>query len=663
MELLVLDTKTIIALLFLGNLLTPLALAAYRGEARKERHYRLFMLGKAFQALAWALMGARGYLPDLISANLGNSFLFCGYALEAAALAGAGSEERLREKAYAAAAAASIVLFWALASTPGRRVGAASAGLVAIIGLGAIGLFRSAKGSRLKLALGFVYLAIAGIFLARSVAGFTSPELSLLTNNALQNLTFTLLFAMLLLGDLAFLLLTKERSDELLAKSEEKYRSLVETTGESIVILQDWKVVYANPASAALFGLPMETLVGALLGDIVSPLDREETNRRYEAQLAGDAGVDRRDIRIRTGDGADAWVLISTNRVKFKGGPAVLAVLTDIAERKGYEERNRQLVRQLEAERNRAELIAVTDGLTKLANRRFFDERLMAEFFRLRRSGAPLSLIMLDVDRFKIYNDVNGHPAGDECLKRVARAMADEVRRPADCAARYGGEEFAVILPETDRTGARGLAERIRQTVECLAGPHPAGGAVTVSLGTVTCLPSLMAAPERVVELADQALYRAKEAGRNRVETTIPDIDEADLAAGVARLAWRASDDSGHPVIDMQHRELQEEANKILCAVMERRGKEELSSLLEALLRGIESHFREEESIIAALYPEAERHRLIHADLLERARTKVADYHAGRIGIGALFGFIAYEVVLDHMHTEDKGFFPYLNAS
>jgi len=165
--------------------------------------------------------------------------------------------------------------------------------------------------------------------------------------------------------------------------------------------------------------------------------------------------------------------------------------------------------------------LADSDALTGLANRRRFDDSLAAEHERARRSGMPLSLILLDVDYFKKFNDRYGHVAGDDCLRRVAAAVASGPRRPTDLAARYGGEEFAIILPDTDRAGARAVAENIRLAVQALAIGHAdsLSGHVSISLGVHTCYPARDAgkAPLACIEAADALLYQAKMDGRNRL--------------------------------------------------------------------------------------------------------------------------------------------------
>ncbi len=176
--------------------------------------------------------------------------------------------------------------------------------------------------------------------------------------------------------------------------------------------------------------------------------------------------------------------------------------------------------------------LAIVDALTHLANRRRFDEALEREWRRLARTDKPLCMIMLDVDCFKPYNDRYGHLAGDLCLRDIAQAIADNIRRPGDLAARYGGEEFAVILPDTPIEGAIHVAEAIRIAVEEMAIPHEHSTAmpvVTISAGVAALIPRPDLPPDRIIRHADQALYRAKSCGRNCVyvnETVRPDQEE-----------------------------------------------------------------------------------------------------------------------------------------
>jgi diguanylate cyclase (GGDEF)-like protein len=169
---------------------------------------------------------------------------------------------------------------------------------------------------------------------------------------------------------------------------------------------------------------------------------------------------------------------------------------------------------------------AVLDALTGIPNRRSFSEYLLREFNRSRREKLPLAVLMGDVDRFKLYNDTYGHSAGDECLKKIAQTIRHALKRPGDFCARYGGEEFVIILPNTPREGARFIAESIRQAVLDLEMPHEKslpGKRVSMSLGVAAWSDNDPISHEQLLKRADEALYAAKEKGRNRVEGFSPD--------------------------------------------------------------------------------------------------------------------------------------------
>jgi two-component system chemotaxis family response regulator WspR len=163
--------------------------------------------------------------------------------------------------------------------------------------------------------------------------------------------------------------------------------------------------------------------------------------------------------------------------------------------------------------------LAALDGLTGIGNRRAFDDTLQREWQRGQRTKQPLSMLLCDVDQFKLYNDEFGHQAGDLCLKKVAAVLTGQLKRPADLAARYGGEEFAIVLPETDLTGALKLAEACRAHLAGLALEHPCteAGVVTISIGVASLVPAPEHTAEQLVASADKALYAAKADGRNRV--------------------------------------------------------------------------------------------------------------------------------------------------
>lgn len=204
-------------------------------------------------------------------------------------------------------------------------------------------------------------------------------------------------------------------------------------------------------------------------------------------------------------------------KVRLLGVAVLVSIIGMLGWRLARELRRRE---QVESE---LAVLATTDGLTGLANRRTFDHRLETEWLRACRNGTPLSLFLIDVDQFKAYNDIYGHQQGDDCLRKVARVIAGSVNRPGDFVARYGGEEVVVLLPDTDEAGAAAVAENIRAQVEALAVHHEANAPsyiLTISIGSVTQTPAFdrsHTGPADLIHMADKALYRAKQGGRNRV--------------------------------------------------------------------------------------------------------------------------------------------------
>ncbi|MBS7663232.1 diguanylate cyclase [Pseudomonas lalucatii] len=192
---------------------------------------------------------------------------------------------------------------------------------------------------------------------------------------------------------------------------------------------------------------------------------------------------------------------------------------------------NVHLALKFQADRLRE--MAFVDGLTGIANRRQFEERLELEFRRSRRNGSALALLMIDVDFFKPYNDRYGHQAGDECLRRVASLLKASMSRPGDLAARYGGEEFVFLLPETNEAGARVIAQRLVDAVRQLNLEHldsAVAAVVTISIGAAVLGPDSSESCRALVTLADAQLYRAKKQGRGRVCCALTPADH-DAAA------------------------------------------------------------------------------------------------------------------------------------
>lgn len=189
---------------------------------------------------------------------------------------------------------------------------------------------------------------------------------------------------------------------------------------------------------------------------------------------------------------------------------------------------------ELKRQKDLLKSLSYQDGLTGIANRRHFDDTLIREHRRCKRSGVPLSTLMIDIDFFKKFNDIYGHLTGDDCLKLVAETMQQQLCRAGDILARYGGEEFACILPDTDLAGAETVAERLRNGIIAQDIPHEAGidGVVTVSIGLVSGVPTEGMDTRRFLQQADRCLYQAKVSGRNRVHAEpCSEVGHSDLGS------------------------------------------------------------------------------------------------------------------------------------
>ena len=244
--------------------------------------------------------------------------------------------------------------------------------------------------------------------------------------------------------------------------------------------------------------------LGAELGDYHSHQPEIISHIKYTMD-SGEPYHEQRLYRSRS-TGQEYWLDINYTR-PFED--CILVVSLDITEQKQAEDELRRL--------------SYIDGLSGIANRRYFDEVIHREWRRAARNGKPISLIIADIDNFKSYNDTYGHPEGDQCLKKVVTALQESLKRPADMVARYGGEEFAVILPDTDAKGALLVAKVQCAEVEALGIEHTnseVSERVTISIGVATTIPEHDTSPTTIITAADRALYQAKNNGRNRVSVS-----------------------------------------------------------------------------------------------------------------------------------------------
>ena len=302
------------------------------------------------------------------------------------------------------------------------------------------------------------------------------------------------------------------------AENADVYRTLLEST-KAIPWKIDWaslRFAYIGPQIEDLLGWSPDSWLS--VDDWAArmhPEDREQVVNFCVSQ--SQAGVDHEaDYRALTSDGEYVWIRDVVHVVRNAAGEvdSLVGFMFDISERKHAEEELVRLHKEMEA-------LSLTDGLTGISNRRMFDQRLETEWNDSRRSGKPLSLIVLDIDHFKRYNDTYGHVAGDECLKCVADVLNGIAQRPRDVVARFGGEEFILLLPQTDAAAANSLARACVEGIAALRMPQGGASArdyVTASLGVGTTIACADRGARDFVATVDRALYAAKAAGRNRIE-------------------------------------------------------------------------------------------------------------------------------------------------
>jgi diguanylate cyclase (GGDEF)-like protein/PAS domain S-box-containing protein len=296
-------------------------------------------------------------------------------------------------------------------------------------------------------------------------------------------------------------------------KAEALYRLLTDTASDAIICADlEGNRRYLSPSFTTMTGWDAAALIGKSALEIIHPSDHPAVIQAMANLAAGDPVVIVTYRYIRP-DGFIFWAEMRARLTPSPPGAPIEYVgnIRDISRQKQAEGERDAANRALAA-------MAMEDPLTRIANRRHFDQTLANEWKRAMRDGKPVSLLMLDADNFKSFNDTYGHVEGDNCLQTIADTLQAVIRRPGDLAARYGGEEFAAILPGATAEGAIHIAERMRALLAEQAIPHSGNtaGHVTVSIGIATLLPARNSVPSSLIALADAALYKAKQSGRDR---------------------------------------------------------------------------------------------------------------------------------------------------
>ena len=311
-------------------------------------------------------------------------------------------------------------------------------------------------------------------------------------------------------------------------------------------------------------------------------------------------------------------------------------------------------------ETDRLECLATMDFLTGAWNRRWLEEAAKGEISRMRRYRHPVSLIMLDIDSFKLINDQFGHACGDLVLVALVNAVR-AVCRDSDSLTRWGGEEFAVLAPNTNRDGAVAIAERIACSIRNWA--FPIASEVTVSMGVSELCDSDEFASW--VDRADRALYAAKAGGRNRIVID-PWSDSGDRVdevgnTHVLQFVWNETYCCGHDLIDKQHRTLFKNANNILTLALSDGASNEFMCSVSILIEDVKQHFCDEELILKqAKYPDTLSHCEEHQLILKQVGFLIKALTDNHIKVGELIEYLAHDVIVDHMLGTDRRYLPYL---
>ena len=299
-------------------------------------------------------------------------------------------------------------------------------------------------------------------------------------------------------------------------------RALNLVNGGVIVLDVDHHIVLWNSWLTPRCGRAASRVLGRSLFEVFPELGGSRVEMAVLAALDAETataipqGDDRSPFPLRAAGSFDGPLIEQAVSVSPFHEDGALYCLVEIRDVSSSFERERRLLDHAESMRARS----YVDGLTGIANRRYFDVALDRELRRAQRLGGTLSLLLTDIDSFKAYNDHFGHQQGDSCLSAVAQALAARLKRPADVAARYGGEEFAAILPDTDAEQARVLAESIREHIAALNlahAPNAARAHITLSIGVASYAKGRLDEPAALIEAADKALYAAKRAGRDCV--------------------------------------------------------------------------------------------------------------------------------------------------
>jgi diguanylate cyclase (GGDEF)-like protein/hemerythrin-like metal-binding protein/PAS domain S-box-containing protein len=402
------------------------------------------------------------------------------------------------------------------------------------------------------------------------------------------------------------------------------------TYGVFLIDAETQKIIHANDAACSLFDKERHDLVGKEYQQVISPFSKEE----YSA-LDFDQQTYQQEHFITRG-GQRVPILQTINPFQMEGKKYVLSTIIDISEAKSIEERIRK--------------ISHYDRLTGLKNRYFLDQLVSLEIERSNRYFYPVSLILLDLDHFKRINDRFGHDIGDEVLVETSRILENSIRK-SDMTFRWGGEEFLILFPHLTVERASNIADGLR--VRLMNHKFSTVGNVTASFGVTQY--SRGETWNSWFKRTDDCLLQAKRHGRNMV------IHQTNIAYDfIAKLPWKSNWESGHTLIDDDHRLLLEISNDLLKLMFTNSPARDIEPRINNLADHLKTHFKNEEDILQEIhFPELEGHCSLHQALLEEF-AQCADMFLQKKASGNhLFSFLLGDLLMDHFLLEDAKYFSY----
>ena len=434
--------------------------------------------------------------------------------------------------------------------------------------------------------------------------------------------------------------------------TQDKYRIAFEYAHLGVALADiEGNLFEVNRMMVQTFGFESGQLTSMKICDLAFPSDEALLREFFRAAQLGEQKKSSVEARFLDRRGKQIFVSLSCGMARSDAGiPQYMIVsFRDVTEGK----------------KSQAELeeLASYDALTKTLNRARMQERGSLEILRSERHGHKLSLVVIDLDRFKQVNDTYGHAVGDRVLIGFSEVTRNCLRQ-IDLFGRWGGDEFLLLLPDTGPVGARKMAERVRAALESFN--FPQGLSITASLGGVGWRVGESFAA--LLERADAVMYRAKQAGGNRVEVDCDDLHNDTIRVPdhlpMHPLHWKRSYACGNSSIDGEHRQLFQISNRILTAMNVQDQQQEVLPLVDELVAAVVEHFHHEEALLQAWqYPQFEEHKDCHRGLLEQACDLVARCKRGQTTTGALLGFVIYDVVARHMLQEDFKYLPWIEKS